>query len=108
MKTMVRKSLSDGWDKLKRTGRLKCRPQKSIYLDLRVEVTVRGGISHRAVLINAHVHMRGRRYLLPTQCPLSSATPEECEVLIIEMINRLKRVAKHYKKEDEFKVEDFV
>ena len=108
MKTKVQKSLAEGWEKLHRTNRLKCWPQKDIYLDMRIEYTVRGGMLHKAVLINAHVEMRGRRYLLPTQCPLSSATPQECEALIIQLINRLKRVAKPYKKEDEFKVEDFV
>ena len=107
MKTKVGRSLSENWGRLVKTGRLKCHAQKGIFLDLRVERTVRGGMRHDAVLINAHVNLRGRRYLLPTQCPMSSASPEECEDLILSMIKKLGKVAKPYKKEDELKVEDF-
>tara|TARA_B000000609_G_C24049077_1_gene280222 strand:+ start:58 stop:384 length:327 start_codon:yes stop_codon:yes gene_type:complete len=107
MKTKIGKALLEGWDRLLETGRLKCPAQTGIFLDLRVEKTTRGGMRHMAVLINAHVQMRGRRYMLPTQCPLSSASPAECEQLILGLIKRLRKVAKPYKKEDELKVEDF-
>jgi hypothetical protein len=62
-------------------------------------------MAHDAVLINAHVTMRGRRYLLPTQTPLSSACPKECETLVLQMIKRLRRVAKHHT-DDELKIEE--
>lgn len=98
--TSVGRCLVKHWHLLEQRGKLRKRAQKGIVIDLRVEPSVRGGMHHTAVLINAYVDLWGRSYHLPTQCPLSSASPEEVEELILGLIERLKKVAKKYKKKD--------
>lgn len=107
MTTQIGHRISELWDAFMSSGEIKCRIQPEIYIELRKEVSTRGGASHTAVLINAHVKMKGRGYLLPTQMPLSSATPEECESLVLEMIERLRKVARTYKENEDLKVEGY-
>ncbi len=98
--TSIGKCLIDNWHLLIDRGYFRKKAQKEIIIELRVEPSVRNGMPHTAVLINAYVELWGGSYHLPTQCPLSSATPDEIEALIIELIERLKKVAKRYKQND--------